>query len=54
MSCMRIIIINQFVGSRDTTWDWVQISNWNAIEINSAVVVSCLIVLRPLFRKVAP
>jgi len=54
MSFLRAIMLNRFAGSKDPTWDYVFIAEWNAIEINSAILVSCLIVLKPLFRKLVP
>jgi len=54
MSLVRLIIIKQYISSRDASWDYVPITNWNSIEINSAIVVSCIIVLKPLMRRLVP
>jgi len=54
MSITRLVILLQNLKSTDPSWDFVHIANWNAIEVNSAIVVVCLIVLKPLFRKFAP
>lgn len=51
MSIVRVAILLGNVGTYDASWDFVQIAYWNSIEVNSAIVVSCLIVLKPLFRK---
>ena len=36
------------------TWDYVPIVHWNFIEVHAAIVVPCLIVLKPLLRKFFP
>jgi len=54
MSIIRVVMVLQNLGSTDPSWDYVHIANWNSIEVNLAIVVTCLIVLKPLFRKFAP
>ena len=54
MSIIRVVIILQNLKSTDPSWDYVRIANWNSIEVNLAIIVTCLIVLKPLFRKLVP
>ena len=53
MSIIRITVLLRNVSTYDASWDFVHIANWNSIEVNSAIVVSCLIVLKPLIRKLS-
>ena len=54
ISIIRVVMILQNLKSTDPSWDFVYIANWNSIEVNSAIVISCLIVLKPLLRKLVP
>ena len=54
ISLLRIIMVNQSVLSADATYEYAAIVKWTSIEVSSAIVVSCLIVLKPLLRKFFP
>ena len=54
ISVLRLVVISQYISSMDATWDFAFITNWNFIEVNSAILVPCLIVLKPLMRKLFP
>ena len=42
------------VDSTDFMWDYAPISYWTCVEINGAIIIPCLILLKPLFRKLLP
>ena len=46
--------IKQLYYSNDFTWDYVAINYWNCIEVNGAILIPCLVVLKPLVRKFWP
>ena len=54
VSILRAVFIHELEDSKDVTWDYVSVNNWNAVEINTAIVVPCLIVLKPLLVKLFP
>ncbi|KAK1749929.1 hypothetical protein QBC47DRAFT_395237 [Echria macrotheca] len=54
VSILRIVWVRQFVASADFLWDYVYINYWNCVEVNSAIVLPCMVVLKPLFRKLWP
>ena len=54
MSILRAVWINDTFYSKDVTWDFVAINNWTAVEVNVAILVPCLIVLKPLLARLLP
>ncbi|KAK3395257.1 hypothetical protein B0H63DRAFT_386009 [Podospora didyma] len=51
ISVLRTIWLNTLLYSRDSTWDFVSIANWSAVEINIAVVCACLPTMKPLVTR---
>ena len=51
ISILRAAWINALFKSKDPSWDFVAVSNWNSIEVNTAIVCVCLLVTKPLFVK---
>lgn len=49
VSVLRVIWIKNLLSSPDFTWDFVAISNWTSIEVNTSIVCVCLLVTKPLF-----
>ncbi|KAK1760319.1 hypothetical protein QBC47DRAFT_3618 [Echria macrotheca] len=54
ISVLRIVWIKQSYGATDMLWDYVYITYWNCVEVNGAIVLPCLVVLKPLLRKLWP
>ena len=40
--------------STDVTWDVAAVAMWSAIELNVAIVCSCLMVMKPLVSRFFP
>jgi len=54
ISVLRAIWIAQLYHSTDFMWDFAFISYWNSVELNGAIILPCLVVMRPLLRKLWP
>ena len=54
ISILRAVIIAAILKSADFTWDSTAIANWTVVETNLAIVVACLIVLKPLVVRLFP
>ncbi|KAK3344509.1 hypothetical protein B0T25DRAFT_487390 [Lasiosphaeria hispida] len=54
ISVLRIVWIVQLYSSTDFMWDYAFISYWNCVEVNGAIILPCLVVIRPLLRKLWP
>ncbi|KAK5659580.1 hypothetical protein OQA88_782 [Cercophora sp. LCS_1] len=54
ISILRIIWIKEALAndSQDPLYDYATLSYWNCVEVNSAIIIPCLVVMRPLFRKI--
>lgn len=52
ISILRAIWINMLYDSTDLFWDYVPITNWTSVEQCTAIVCTCLIVMKPLAVKV--
>lgn len=51
ISALRAVWINALFKSSDPSWDFVAVSNWNSVEVNTAIVCVCLLVTKPLFVR---
>lgn len=38
----------------DPTWDYAVVQYWTLVEMNIAIVIACLLVLKPLLAKMFP
>ena len=54
ISILRAIRIHELYETTDITWDYVEVANWSAVELNISILVPCLIVLKPLLAKLFP
>lgn len=53
VSIVRLAYINQFVGTKNPTIDWVPITIWSALENYIGVICACLPSLPALFRRLS-
>jgi len=56
VSIIRAIFVQKAMdeGAADPSHAYIAIANWSIVEVNTAVVVPCLIVLKPLIAKLWP
>ncbi|KAI9831633.1 MAG: hypothetical protein M1826_003242 [Phylliscum demangeonii] len=53
-SAVRLPYILQVPFGSDPTWTFTLAAIWTSIEVCTAIVCACLIVMRPLFRAILP
>ena len=42
------MLIRPLLWSADFSWDFVNVSHWTSVEVNTAIVCACLLAIRPL------
>jgi hypothetical protein len=53
-SCIRLHYIIQFIATTNPNWDYTDTIIWTTMEINVAIIVSCLPAVRVYFAQVMP
>lgn len=53
-SCIRLHYIIQFIATTNPTWDYTDTIIWTTMEINVAIIVSCLPAVRVYFGQLMP
>lgn len=48
ISVLRAILIRPLLRSADISWEFVTISHWTSVEVNTAIVCACLLATKPL------
>lgn len=51
ISILRAIFIDQALKNSDFSWAFVSVANWSMAEPNIAIVVPCLVVMKPLTSR---
>jgi hypothetical protein len=54
VSIMRLRSLIYFANSSNPTWDQFELANWSTIEVNVAMICSCLPSLRLLLVRLFP
>ena len=42
------MLIRPLLWSADFSWDFVTVSHWTSVEVNTAIVCACLLAIKPL------
>ncbi|CAI4214399.1 unnamed protein product [Parascedosporium putredinis] len=54
ISILRAVWIHGLFDAIDSTYDFTAITNWTVVEVNTAIAIPCLLVLKPLLNKILP